>query len=79
MDEILLRLRGGQSARAAYEAGKAVLRTKRIGDTVYISNLAEHIVYLNQGSSTQAPAGFVEQAIMVAKAKLRTTKIKLLD
>lgn len=68
-----------ESARAAYDTGKAILATRRVGGTVYISNLAEHIVYLNQGSSSQAPAGFVEQAILAAKLRMKNFNVKLVD
>lgn len=47
------------------EAKKALIALA-IGQTVYISNNVPYIVELNQGSSTQAPAGFVETAIVNA-------------
>lgn len=37
------------------------------GDTVYISNNLPYIVRLNEGHSTQAPAGFVEAGVALAK------------
>lgn len=35
----------------------------RIGDTAYITNQAPYIGELNQGSSPQAPAGFVGESV----------------
>lgn len=37
------------------------------GDTVFISNNLPYIVRLNEGHSKQAPAGFVEAAVTLAK------------
>lgn len=75
--------RGGdtqpESARAAYEAGKAILQAKRSGNVVYISNLADYIVYLNEGTSYQAPAGFIEIAIAKVERQFEGKfKIKVL-
>lgn len=52
-----------QSASAAFEIAKAILSVRKIGDVVFISNLAKYIVFLNEGSSYQAPSGFIETAI----------------
>lgn len=35
----------------------------RLGQTIWISNNLEYIVPLNNGHSTQAPAGYVEMAV----------------
>ena len=66
-----------QSARAAYEAGVPIIKSRRYGDTVYISNLAEHIVYLEAGTSAQAPSGIVDLALMIAEERMRNVKIRL--
>ena len=39
------------------------LTDKSPGQAFYISNLAEHIVDLNNGTSKQEPAGFAERAV----------------
>ncbi len=63
----------GASAQAAYAAGVAKLQSKKPGETIYISNLADYIRRLNEGSSRQAPAGFIERAIIVGKRAKRST------
>lgn len=46
------------------------------GDTIlYISNNAPYIGYLNEGSSPQAPSGFVEYALASAFVELRQLRI----
>lgn len=67
-----------ESARAAHDKGRIVLQTKRVGNTVYISNLAEHIVNLNGGTSAQAPSAFVELSILEVERRLKNVKIELL-
>lgn len=47
------------------EAKKALVALA-LGQTVYISNNVPYIMELNQGSSSKAPAGFVETAIVNA-------------
>lgn len=42
---------------------KTVSRLARIGDEVWIANNAPYIGKLNQGSSPQAPAGFVQSSV----------------
>lgn len=45
-------------------AGAAVIRSRQSGQTIFISNNVPYIGRLNQGSSSQAPANFVEMAVM---------------
>lgn len=63
-------------ASTTEEANRSATGTEKItqalsgykdGDTVYISNNLPYIVPLNNGHSTQAPAGFVEAAVMLAR------------
>lgn len=63
----------GVSASAAMAVGIATLEAKQPGETVYISNLTDYIGELNRGSSAQAPAGFVERAVMIGKNSVRNT------
>lgn len=52
------------------QAGMAQLTQYRLGDgAVFITNNVPYIVRLNAGSSTQAPAGFVEAEIDAALKK----------
>lgn len=56
-----------QSAAEALSIGKRALATVKPGQPVYISNLVRYIKYLNEGWSKQAPAGFVETAILIGR------------
>lgn len=62
------------TANAIARAHRA-LDAKLPGQVIYLSNVVRYIVYLNQGTSGQAPAMFVENAILRAKVALRN-KIK---
>lgn len=51
-------------SQAVQEAGLATVATQyRLPNTVFISNNVPYITRLNEGSSAQAPAGFVQNAI----------------
>ena len=45
-----------------------------VNTPIYLTNNVEYIVYLNDGHSGQAPAGFVEKAIAGAIAIMKTVK-----
>lgn len=47
-----------------------ILGRKKPGQQLYLSNSAPYIRDLNNGTSKQAPAGFVQQTIRVTRAKL---------
>lgn len=53
------------------------LTAKKPGEPVYLSNLANHIVKLNNGSSSQEPKGFVERATLVGRLTARKAKLGL--
>lgn len=54
-----------EAQAARQQAGLALVATWTIGDgDLVITNSADYIVDLNAGSSPQAPAGFVELAIL---------------
>lgn len=42
-----------------------------LGDKIYLTNNLPYIKRLNEGSSKQAPAGFVDDAILRAKNKVK--------
>lgn len=63
------------SGQEALDAGKSKMQTKTPGQPIYISNVLSYIVGLNQGSSGQAPAGFVERAALIGAVMI--SKIKL--
>ena len=53
--------------------GKIALRQKR--QTVYISNNVPYIGRLNAGSSAQAPAGFVEEAVSIGVSVVQGARV----
>jgi hypothetical protein len=64
----------GPNTRAAIAQAKAFLDSTDI-TVVYISNNLNYIVYLNEGSSAQAPAGFIEAAVQAGLNHVRTWKV----
>lgn len=64
------------SAKVMLRVGYAVLKTKKPGQTVYITNNQPYINELNNGSSQQQPAGFIERSVMVGNKELRKFKVK---
>lgn len=63
------------SADAAFQAGKAVIEAKKPGQKLYISNNLPYIGVLNDGSSAQAPAGFVERAVLLGRRFANSIRI----
>jgi hypothetical protein len=49
---------------------EAVLAAKQPGQDVFITNNLDYISILNEGSSNQAPAGFVDRARLIAQSVL---------
>lgn len=64
------------SAQAALENGRNILRSKRPGVTIYISNVLPYIRRLNDGYSKQAPAGFVERAVLIGRKTIKKAKLR---
>ena len=58
---------------------KAVIAIQSIGSgkTIHIGNGIDYIADLNNGTSTQAPRGFVQTAILIAKNHI--PKVKVID
>lgn len=52
-----------QSGSEALRVGKERLRQKQPGQLIYVSNLTPYIKDLNDGTSRQAPRGFVERGV----------------
>lgn len=55
------------SREAALEAAQKIFAAKKPGQRLYISNLLPYIRRLNDGSSDQAPAGFIERAVLLGR------------
>lgn len=70
----------GYTASASIAAARADaeknLRGTKPGETIFIVNNAEYINDLNNGSSKQAPAGFVEASVMIGRRKIKDFKFK---
>lgn len=57
---------GAQNTQAAQAQAEAVIRNYRYGDEIHLTNNLPYIQRLNDGYSPQAPANFVESAVMEA-------------
>lgn len=63
------------SAQAMLYAGNQVLSEKQPGQKVYITNNVDYIENLNNGSSKQAPAGFVERSLLVGRNVIQNIQL----
>lgn len=74
---------GKAGSTAAASQGAAIshvdrtLKDKRPGEPVFLSNLAPHIVPLNNGTSSQEPKGFVGRATLIGRLVARKAKLVL--
>lgn len=70
---------GFQEGFTAYDqtraAGLAKISSRQPGQPINISNQTPYISKLNNGSSVQAPAGYVEMAISNAEQFVKTLKV----
>lgn len=62
------------SIAIAIQEAVAALRAHKYADVLVIFNSAGHIRYLDEGSSAQAPAGFVAKAVLAGKLAARSQK-----
>lgn len=65
------------SAGETLAKAKIILRNKKPGDSIYITNNLPYIRKLNEGSSKQEPAGFVERAILLSRKYVESRKGRL--
>ena len=65
-----------QSSQMAFEVGKRKIEQSKPGEVIYLSNLVDYIKKLNAGTSKQAPAGFVEASVAIARNQLKSVKFK---
>ncbi len=63
------------SAAETIALGKVQLSRKKPGQVVFIANNQPYIRKLNEGSSTQQPAGFVERAVILGRKGAKTFKV----
>lgn len=69
----------GANAQAAIAQGAGVIGSRSEGQSVFISNNLPYIERLNDGWSAQAPAGFVEDAVLKAAEAVNDASISILD
>lgn len=63
------------NASAALDQGMAVIAQRLPGQPIVISNNLPYIEPLNEGSSAQAPAGFVQTAVVRAASTVAAAKL----
>jgi hypothetical protein len=66
-----------QSRQEAIAHVNRALREKQPGEAFYLSNLAGHIGFLNDGTSKQEPAGFVERAVRKGEIHAATAELRI--
>lgn len=62
------------NTQGALDAGSEAIRAAT-GDVIYISNNLPYIEFLNDGSSAQAPAGFIELAVQAGADQIKSMRI----
>lgn len=65
------------SAAESLTRAKYILKNKKPGQSIFIVNNLPYIVRLNEGYSAQAPAGFVERAILIGRKLFSKYKTKV--
>ncbi len=63
------------SARATINAAIDALKAKKPGQTIYLGNVLPYIRKLNDGSSTQTPAGFVARAVLIGRLFVQRSRL----
>lgn len=66
------------SGHTRIDANRAIIAAEPLGTDFFITNTVPYIPKLNGGSSLQAPAGFIEKAEAIARAKVKTYR-RLID
>jgi hypothetical protein len=57
------------------DAARRVLSARQLGQTIYLANNLPYIQELNDGSSEQAPSGFVDRALILGREVVAKVKI----
>lgn len=65
------------SAQETIAAAKIAIEDKKPGQKIFITNNIPYIVDLNNGSSRQAPAGFVERAALIGRKVILNYRFRL--
>lgn len=64
-----------KSGQATINKNAALIQTRPPGIAIILANNVPYINKLNEGSSEQAPAQFVQQSILAAASALRKVKV----
>lgn len=64
-----------ENLNATIKAGQSLIDSSKPGDVLHLANNLEYIVDLNNGTSTQAPAGMTAIAEVVARRVPTTAKV----
>ena len=64
------------SAAETINQARKILAGKKLGQRIFITNNLPYIRRLNDGYSKQAPAGFVERAVLIGRKMRKNFKIK---
>ena len=65
----------GPNAEGALAQARDAISRRKPGQSIYISNNVRYIGRLNDGSSAQAPAGFVQMAVKRAVEFIRSVRV----
>lgn len=66
----------GASSSAALAAGRKAMKVRKTGQPIFVSNVLEYTFYLNDlGTSKQAPAGYVDLAVLAGRVIIDTARI----
>lgn len=60
------------SGNIRIDANRSIIASEPLGTHYFITNPVPYVPLLNDGSSQQAPAGFIEKAEAIARAKVMT-------
>lgn len=63
------------NAEAAINVGEGIIDTREPGQDIYVVNNVDYIEKLNNGSSRQAPAAFVQRAVVTAVETVQAAKV----
>ncbi len=64
-----------QSGSGTVSSNRLKIGRRRPGQNIHLTNNVAHIIFLNAGSSSQAPSGFVEMAIRQGSAFVKRARV----
>lgn len=67
----------GQSLAITVDKGKAKLVNRKVGSDIHVTNNADHIDGLNDGTISKQPGQFVQKAELAGTIKIANTKLRL--